>query len=976
MQRRTATFLLTGALAWVASACPPAPAGTDGGPEVVSVSDEVTARVDVGALQPLGAGIPLDGSDSAHEDGRALVFAWSVTPPDGCEGSLEDADAPIATFVAGCTGAHTAELVVETLDGQSAQASGNFDVVEVEVRIGSLVSAPYGESAEVDVQVLVGGEPTDLVAAALEALPRTDGGDVPAITGDGAPFYVPMLAPHETYDLTATGVVDGRVVSPTAATGSITADNNPPVIDMLVTEDTFEAGGDVAVHAVVSDADGDDVGCYASIISGDETGITVDDDPADSCRFIVHTPTRLEQWTLQVTATDSEGDDVSASVTLQPENLAPVIDGATGPTDEPHYTCDTDGCATATFEVAVSASDDFDTADTLIYDVDGLVGAPDGFVVTSEASTTVAGLLSVTLSRPGLGAFAGDYTLRLRATESATADGMPASTTREHVVTVTSEPPSVVSLDVQGADHGYAGPVDGYVASPALTALADDPEGNLVSSTLELISCPEGAAGTAACGGVDLSIATTVVTDGLLLELAALEMADLVGSYTVRITTTDADGVSVTSDRSFEVENRRPLLGTATTLSPTWGGAEWSARLPVYSEADGDPLTDDLQVRCPGAGLITPPGFCGATSVSIDDGELVLETTDKNDRNFFLGQWEVVGSVSDALATLGTTGQVLITHTVQLGAPDATFVSRAITCDHETTGAAVSNASGCRFRLTLFVDGPDGPLHARLVDPVDGWDYNFGGTAPTLVNAANNAIEYDVDLSWSRFVSDFGQAPKPVTVRITNDFGEYEGEFVESPVLLNREVVWGNGSALAAPADHASGHAALWLDGGSAGAAAANRSTNIGGLNFIAGRTLSCIGGGACTSAWAPVRVTLDVTDPDGDPIQSKLNLTCDNGSGPVFVSGGTAQGVYFDHSPGPMDFGVDANIVDCGGSTQAQLPIHEISAGSLTYGFTCNLSVVGTYAHDSLGTGSALPSSVVRSYQFDGAPIGGVCQP
>src|SRR5690606_22421260 len=79
---------------------------------IVTVTHRPVADAGDDQTVTVGATVTLDGTGSSDGDGDSLVFAWSVTGPDGSPVVLSDPPIAQPTFTPHLAGAYTASLTV------------------------------------------------------------------------------------------------------------------------------------------------------------------------------------------------------------------------------------------------------------------------------------------------------------------------------------------------------------------------------------------------------------------------------------------------------------------------------------------------------------------------------------------------------------------------------------------------------------------------------------------------------------------------------------------------------------------------------------------------------------------------------------------------------------------------------------------------------------------------------------------------
>lgn len=588
-------------------------------------------------------------------------------------------------------------------------------------------------------------------------------------------------------------LVDGT--GSTKAERSFSVDNRAPVLSGLEQESAFLPGVDVVIAASVADDDGDPTTCTARLAddnAGDPTGLVIPSEPSSSCSFTISTPVRVDTWKVEVVANDGFDDSQRSTVELTPGNDPPVINDVTADVTSVPYACADDACAATAVRVTVTSSDDTDDfldLDIALNDVTGTL--PEGVVVDVTPVAGTHGAFDVLVSRPDLGAIAGSYSFEVSVTELTAAE-TPATVTQDIAIEVTNAAPIIATVTADDVGHKYSSDDGVYSATLLIGATQSDAENNALTKTIELVSCPTAATDNPACDGAELTVEVLPPSEAanegdLELLLTTTDLAKLAGEYQFRVTVTDPDGATAVEEPTLTVRNAAPVLATGfvSAVQQAYVGSAHTASVPLVYDPDGDPMIFTLSALCGDSSLILAlPGSCSSDqSVTIDDeGTLHVSGPAAG----LLGNYIVEGQVSDGVGVFG----VDVTLTVQNTAPTLVRNSLATqTCDHLTSGTAVTNASDCSYSFDGDAADANGdPLTVTRVEvPSNG--YTVTGTTPTSpATDGSVSFTYGLSTTYSHFVSTFSGQTESVTVRVSDPFG-YDAEVVVTPLLDNRAPV-------------------------------------------------------------------------------------------------------------------------------------------------------------------------------------------
>ena len=316
---------------------------------------------------------------------------------------------------------------------------------------------------------------------------------------------------------------------------AVTVPNQPPVTVGAVPADSVPVGEfrQLDAPSLFSDPDGDTLMFAAT--SSDSTVVTA----AVAGGAVTVAAIAKGEATLTVTATDTEGLTAAQTFAVTAPNRAPTAEQAIPP---------------RTIEVGDSA----------VLELSPFFSDPDGDPLVYEAAASDASMMlaSVTGTALTITAIAkGETTLTVTATDT---EGL--ATTQTFAVTVPNRAPRA------------EGTIPSWDAEPGDTAQVDlapyfrDPDGDHLVFT----------AGTSDSATVDVGVS------GAAMAIAALAR----GEATVRVTATDADGLTAAQSLAITVRNRPPLsVGSIENHAVEVGESTTLVLSPFFSDPDADPLT-------------------------------------------------------------------------------------------------------------------------------------------------------------------------------------------------------------------------------------------------------------------------------------------------------------------------------------------------------------------------------------------------
>lgn len=745
---------------------------TDGGPDggdMMPIDGGLVVMPDAGmdagvdALNPMiqrsgdaFRGFPLSFDvDFNNPSGQGVYFTWTVTPPADCDFEVTSTGFPngqLFTMVPNCAGDYVVHLSTSRhTDGSMAQTHEDTITVVDPLHLASLTAndGNRGDTSTIEAQIDASSIPSAHVdSVEFVAAVTNDGAPVGIVGAGDSAWSLALSTPHAAYTAEVFARIQYahggaiRTVEGPRQTVEFSTLNTAPTIDALAFTDgpLTTAGGTLELRGTTSDHDDDDVTCTFVVEAGPTPVPTAVLQAGEACTFDVTFPDSTPgPWSLGIDATDGHGGSVMHRLNMHPTDVPPSLDTVNG-NNTVGYTCSAGTCVADTTVTLLGS--DFDGSDlTYTVVVDDMApehqpAAGANVVITEDGD----GVFDVAVQRSTGGPMVGTYALRATVTDE---DGN--SDTAQFVLTVTNVAPALTLNVPIAATHTYS--ADRYRIAVNLASSVTDPEGNAVTSTFELTDCPIKQNTMDDCPSIP---ANGVFSD----DRSNIE--DLVGTYTVRLHATDAEGAESMQTRQFTVTNTSPVLrGTAwnAPIAHTYSGrynATFTLPESPASDADGDPLT------------ITPLWTCDGNVVTIDESGLECGDVDIN----YNVANETISLSADALADL------LGSHTFGLRVTDdlATATNNALVqLNVQNTRPAIIAAlpaqnvqhtySGSSYVTTYTL--PNAPVSDMNGDPLmvtprwecdgamltgdsvtcDGtvWAYNHNTRAVTVTSSRANA---------------------------------------------------------------------------------------------------------------------------------------------------------------------------------------------------------------------------------------------
>ncbi|GAB3598321.1 hypothetical protein [Microbacterium tumbae] len=786
-----------------------------------------------------GAGEPVGEPVTVLADGTGAIPAGTTVP-------IPDGTAPGADYAVEATdGTATVSDVIEVT------AEGINPVIEATSPVPAggettVTSEGWTPGSSVDVQLTdeAGdpvGEPTTVTTDGTGAFPA------------GTTVPVPADAAAGTYTVVATDE-DGVEVSAPVAVYAPTLEAESPVAPGScadITSSGWLPGTSVTLQ--LQDADGNDVGDPV-VVTTDTAG----DVPAGTC---VEIPADAEPGEYEVVATDDDGAEITAPVTVDATAIAPTIEATSPVPAGGETTVTSDGWIPAT-EVSLQLTDGDGAAigEPVEVTTDGEGAIPDGTVVpvpltavpgadytvvaTDENDVEVSAPLEVT---------AAVLTPAFSATSPVPAGGestiqstgwVPGSEVTLQLTDDAGEPvgePVVVEADSTGAiPAGTTVPVPADAAAGDYTVEATDEFGNEASAPLSVYAPTLSATSPVIAGD-----ATTVTSSGWLPD------------STVTLTLTDAAGdtvgtpVEVTADATGAI----PSAVTLVVPAGTPAGTDYEV---VGTDANGAEAADTIEVVAEGAPTLT------ATSPVPAGGESEVES----------GGWAPGTEV-----------------TLQLTDGDGDPVGEPV--------IVVADEDG------NVPDGTSVPIPADIA----AGDYTIEGSdeegneasAPLSIYAPTIAATSPVTAGGATTVTSSGWQPNSVvTLQLTDEAGDPVGDPAE--VTTDGTGAIPAATTVAVPADAAAGEYSVVGTDENGAEVSAPIEVEAAGTTPTLTATSPVPAGGVSTvvsEGWGPAApVSLQLVDSAGEPVGDPVEVTTDDdGSVPagtsVPVPADATAGVY-----------------------------------------------------------------------------------
>jgi len=515
----------------------------------------VSGTVVVGNTAPSAT---LTGPSSGRE-GETLTYGATVTDPSSADTAAGftftwdwgDGSTPVSgkgltpqSHVYRDNGSFTLALTVADKDGGQATRTIAVTVSNVAptAALGPFPSPVNAQANATFSASATDPSPTDSAAGFTFTFNWGDASS-PTTSTSGSADHVYAAPGTFTVTLTATDKDGGAsAVVSRSLTVQPPAANRPPTITLAPTAITIDEGGSVTLTATFSDPDTGRVppDSVASVVVRWGDGSAAQTVSGPSPRTTSHVFGNGGTFTVQATATDTQGATATAIATVTVNNLPPTVTLSSPPAT---------GNEGELLSFHAGATDP-GTADTAA-----------GFAFTWDWGDGTAPTTGLDLKNPQH-AFAdnGTFTVSVVATDRGGASSTPAQAT----VTVSNVAPAVE----------WTAPSSGNEGSPlAFSAKATD------------VSAPDNAAGfTYAWNWGD----GTAVSSGRDLTGISHTYADN-GAFTLTLTVTDKDGGQTQQTRTVTVANRPPAVVLGPFPSPV------TAQAPaLFSAAATDPSATDM----------------------------------------------------------------------------------------------------------------------------------------------------------------------------------------------------------------------------------------------------------------------------------------------------------------------------------------------------------------------------------------------
>ena len=455
---------------------------TDSAPDTVTVSTENTAPVaNAGPDQTglMGESIVLDGSGSSDVDGDPLIFSWSLTPPAGSGASLSDPTSVKPTFVIDAAGVYVAQLIVNdgSVDSSPDTVSINTDNTapvadagpDQAVFVGESVTLDGNGSFDVDGDSLTFSWTLASTPLGSNATLSNGGTANPSFGIDLPGLYVAQL------------VVNDGLVDSVPDTISVSTENSIPVADAgpdqsVLVGDSVQLDGGGS-----SDADGDPLTHFWSLISAPQNSQAKLSDP-----LLVDPMFDVDlagNYVAQLIVNDGLVDSAPDTVSISTDNSIPIADA--GPDQS------VDVGDSVTLNGAGSSDPD---GDSLTY----------SWSLTAPAGSSAALSNSAAVSPTFVADVAGDYTVELIVNDGSL-DSVPDSVdvTAAQAVQVSAQDdtaltPSDLAVVIDVLDNdlpsGGVGVVPASLTQPAHGSVTLNGDGTISYAQAGLSDQPAGLA--------------------------------------------------------------------------------------------------------------------------------------------------------------------------------------------------------------------------------------------------------------------------------------------------------------------------------------------------------------------------------------------------------------------------------------------------------------------------------------------------
>ena len=654
-----------------------------------------------------------DGTDTATTTGTMAV---SVAP---------DADAPTLTV---------------------ADVSGTEDTA-IPLNIAAGLTDTDGSET---LSVTIAGVPTGATLSAGtdngDGTWTLSGGDLDGLT------ITPPLDSNEDFTLTVTATSqDGDDVATTTGTMavSVAPDADAPTLTVADVSGTEDTAIPLNIAAGLTDTDGSET--LSVTIAGVPTGATLSagTDNGDGTWTLsggdldglTITPPldSNEDFTLTVTATSQDGDDVATTTGTMAVSVAPDADAPTLTVADVSGTEDTD----IPLNIAAGLTDT-DGSETLSVTI---AGVPTGATLSAgtdngDGTWTLSGGDLEGLSLTPAADSDADFTLSVTATSTDGTDTATTTGTMAVSVAPDADAPTLTVADVSGTE-------DTAIPLNIAAGLTDLDGSETLSVTIAGV--PEGATLSA---GTDNGDGTWTLSGGDLEGLSLTPAADSDADFTLSVTATSTDGTDTATTTGTMAVSVAPDADAPTLTVSDVSGTEDTA-IPLNIAAGLTDLDGSETLSVTIAGVPT-----GATlSAGTDNGDgtwtlsggdldgLTITPPANSDVDFTLS---VTATTTDGTDTATTTGTMAVSVAPDADAPTLTVADVSGTEDTDiplNIAAGLTDTDGSETLSVTIAGVPTGATLSAGTDNGDGTWTLSGGDLEGL--SLTPAADSDADFTLS-----------------------------------------------------------------------------------------------------------------------------------------------------------------------------------------------------------------------------------
>jgi len=259
-------------------------------------------------------------------DGSIATYSWSQA--SGTEVSLTSTDTTSTSFMApDINESETLTFTFTAIDNDGASTSDTISVSVIKVNKAPIVDAGEDVTVAENTSVTLAGTATDTDGSiATYSWSQTSGTEVSLTTTNTAStsFIAPDINESETLTFIFIATDNDGANTSDVISISVTKVNKAPIVnageDLTVDENT-----NVTLAGTATDTDGTITKYSWAQTSGTVVTLTSTDNASTS--FIAPENNETEVLTFSLTATDSDGDTASDSISIEVLNIAPGVSG-------------------------------------------------------------------------------------------------------------------------------------------------------------------------------------------------------------------------------------------------------------------------------------------------------------------------------------------------------------------------------------------------------------------------------------------------------------------------------------------------------------------------------------------------------------------------------------------------------------------------------------------------------------------------